>query len=90
MNRRTFFTAFGSAIIATIAGCTDDESQEEIMTKIDNADVLEPEGDGIGNSAKILRFVDKEAGTLVYAQLGAMGIKNGGMAALPISETDLE
>lgn len=90
MNRRTFLTAIGTAIVATSAGCTDDKSEGDIMTEIDNANVLKPSGDGRGNGAKILRFVDDDAGTLVYVQLGAMGFKNGGMAALPLSETDLE
>jgi len=88
LNRRTFLTAVGSAVLITSAGCTENTSQKEIMSEINNVAVLRPEGEGVGNDAKMLRFVDDEAGTLVYAQLDSMGIKSGGLAVLPLSETN--
>jgi len=84
MNKRTFLTALGSAIVAVTAGCAE-KSTEETMSELDNIETIEV--DSGFESGKCIRFVDEEAGMLIYMQVGAMGIKSGGMAAVPIGES---
>jgi hypothetical protein len=66
------------------AGCVSEKSEETKMSELDKLERLEAEGNGL-HSPEVLRFVDREAGVVIYEGLGG-----GGVTSVPLSETDLE
>lgn len=82
MNRRTFLTAVGSAVLITSAGCTEDTSQKEIMSEL--TDVKKLYSKGIGGP-DVTRFIDREAGVVLYNSWSGAA---GGVTAIPLSETN--
>ena len=74
MKRRTYLTTLGSALLAIAAGCTEVDSMS---------------GEEIGEAGgqTVYRIVDREAGVVIYA---SAGFEKGGLAVVPLEETNLE
>lgn len=83
MNKRTFILTLGSAMFAVGAGCSENTTKEEVMSKIKNFEELETNE----TVMSVYRFVDSEANVVLYT--GAPN-NNGGITAIPLSSTDLE
>lgn len=83
MNKRTFLTALGSALVAVTAGCAE-KTGEEAMSEL--TDVKNLDGKNGINEVEATRFIDREAGVVLYSAWRGAG---GGVTAVPISETNL-
>lgn len=85
MNRRTFLTAVGSAVLITNAGCTENKSQKEIMSEITDVKSLHKNTKGLMPDVDVLRFIDREAGIVLYVENEGAGV---GITSVPLSETN--
>lgn len=72
MHRRTYLSTLG-ALLALTAGCTEESMSGEKV--------------GEGGSEDVYRFIDREAGVVIYT---SHGYKSGGVSVIPISDTNLE
>jgi hypothetical protein len=93
--------AIATIMGASIAGCGEKEStnpttnptmtEEEAKETFDSIVEFEPPIDGHFDDVQAKRFVDDEAGVVLWAVEGQRFRGGGiGVSAMPISETDLE
>lgn len=91
MERRDYLTAVATVLGAT-AGCISPEdttmTEEEAKSKFDDVQEFDNPSH---NYADTVRFVDEDAGVVLYA-MSASGNFNGrgvGLTSIPLEETDL-
>lgn len=87
MNRRTFLTAIGASMIA-VSGCAEQNVKENSLMKLEN--VEEATVDTDSSTMLMTRFIDRNAGVVLYYNARSGGSSGSGLTAIPIEQTDLK